>query len=466
MSPAVLTCPSCGATTPPAHIEVSHLLTCDRCADAPLLSVTFPPAAKPTLEMKTTEARVVTEKEGSIPPSRESSIPISSPPLSISEKKKEKGPLSVAPPASELHLDLSSISWEEIEAKLAHLTLDLPPDLPSDLPPELPEAASTPPEPSVSAENRMPPVSDALSVPSSPSPPAAPEPLQSTKESREAPSPPPLEPSPRPIEEKATHAPPPTPPPSSLPSSVSLSVPTGGIQTEERPPVEAKGEKKVLFEEGKSGRTEIQSPALSPSAPSSLPPAAAPGSPSSPPSTPSLPALVVTEGRDGIEERAVAALRKVFSEMQVPLLEEIERSRGGAPWWLVGILSLFAIVILGFLFGKLEEAQRIAKQAVEGRERAEEEARRERERLAAREAERAAALDRREALLEKREAANEQRASLLAQQEAALVEREKRLMHELQITREVAEKYYRYIHQLEEQLQKLGHSPATPRPTP
>ncbi len=41
MSPAVLSCPSCGGTTPPAHIEVSRLITCEQCEEAPLLSVRF-----------------------------------------------------------------------------------------------------------------------------------------------------------------------------------------------------------------------------------------------------------------------------------------------------------------------------------------------------------------------------------------------------------------------------------------
>ncbi|MCX7934646.1 MAG: hypothetical protein N3A66_05230, partial [Planctomycetota bacterium] len=45
MTPARVFCAACGFALPPAHVEVSRLLTCPRCPHAPLLQLDFPPPA-------------------------------------------------------------------------------------------------------------------------------------------------------------------------------------------------------------------------------------------------------------------------------------------------------------------------------------------------------------------------------------------------------------------------------------
>lgn len=45
MTPARACCAACGFSLPPAHVEVSRLLTCPRCPHAPLLQLDFPPPA-------------------------------------------------------------------------------------------------------------------------------------------------------------------------------------------------------------------------------------------------------------------------------------------------------------------------------------------------------------------------------------------------------------------------------------
>ncbi len=58
------------------------------------------------------------------------------------------------------------------------------------------------------------------------------------------------------------------------------------------------------------------------------------------------------------EERAVAALRNIFRDLQAPLVREINRGRWTAPLWVIGVILLLASVAVGALYGLYVDMRR------------------------------------------------------------------------------------------------------------
>lgn len=67
MSPAIVKCPSCDKSYPPAHVDVSRLITCDVCEDEPLMTLEFPPPVRPVREVRSAPPPPATEQTNQAP---------------------------------------------------------------------------------------------------------------------------------------------------------------------------------------------------------------------------------------------------------------------------------------------------------------------------------------------------------------------------------------------------------------